>query len=74
MICAECFCYEDGQCWSRRSGHFGCRMQPEGTCLAASKEEYSDGGVPVQLWTEKERNCDPLRHQQRDPRVLHGGR
>lgn len=54
MICADCYFYEEGKCWSRRSGKFGCRMQPEGSCDRASAEEYSDGGIPPQ--TEKKGN------------------
>ena len=69
MICAECYFYEGGICWNRRSGKYGCRMQPEGSCDQASAEEYTEGGVAVQLWTEKEKACDPLRHKQRDSRV-----
>ena len=74
MICAECWEYMGGKCWSKRSGQYGNQVQPEGSCKAFTPWEYDEGGVPVQLWTEKERNCDPLRNKQRDPRVLHGGR
>ena len=59
MICAECFYYEAGLCWSRRSGKYGCRMQPEGSCDCASKTEYTDGGIPPQS-QKKEKEHEPL--------------
>ena len=58
MICAECYFYESGKCWSRRSGNYGCRMQPEGSCDRASEAEYTEGGIPWQ--TDEEDPDEPI--------------
>lgn len=56
MTCAECYFYEFGICWSKRSGRHGCRMQPEGSCPVASKDEYTEGGIPWQIPRKEQDN------------------